>query len=329
MEIEYGLIGKKLGHSFSANYFNPKFESEGIPAHYYLFEIDNINELPKLLSTHPCLRGLNVTIPYKEKVLPYLDSLTSTAKEIGAVNAIKIERISEKTVLLGHNTDAVGFEEAILPILGCRHHALVLGTGGASKAIIYSLRKLGVEVDIVSRRHSLPECFTYDELNEEVMRAHDIIVNCTPLGMWPKIDECPPIPYHLIDNRYLCFDLVYNPEETLFMKLAASQGAVVRNGLLMLINQAVAGYRFWNSVDFVSDKYNPSQESSYIFKRIMSRRIEVSFSGKNPQYYFLSIANIWYNSANEIVKLHIEPYEKEVPGVIYIDTLLKLSVDPD
>lgn len=242
----YGLIGKPLGHSFSANFFNKKFANEEIPEHYKLFPLDSIELLPQLLGSHPDLKGLNVTIPYKQQVIPFLAELDKDAAEIGAVNVIKIR---EDGSLKGYNSDAIGFRDSITPLL--RPHmkrALVLGTGGASKAVIHVLRQLGFEVLNVSRK-AKEDIISYDQLTPEIISTHHVIVNTTPLGMWPGIDEAPSIPYHLLTPDHLCYDLVYNPEETAFMHRAAKFGATVKNGLEMLHGQAIAAWEIWNTPD--------------------------------------------------------------------------------
>lgn len=239
----YGLIGRPLGHSFSADFFNKKFENEGIDETYRLFPLDSLEMLPALLSAHPDLHGLNVTLPYKQAVIPFLNRIDADAKEIGAVNVIKIH--SDGT-LEGFNSDAIGFHDSISPLL--RPHmkrALVLGTGGASKAVVYVLRKMGIEVINVSRKPDEGQ-LSYNQLTPEIMERYHIIVNTTPLGMWPKIDDAPDIPYDLITADHLCYDLVYNPEITTFMRKAAMHGAEVKNGLEMLHGQAIAAWKIWN-----------------------------------------------------------------------------------
>lgn len=321
--IKYGLIGKKLGHSFSPQYFNTKFQHENIPSQYYLFEIPHIERIIPLIRENPDLRGLNITIPYKQEVIPLLSHLSPTAEAIGAVNTIRIERGDhEEIFLFGHNTDAVGFLEAIRPLLGDRRHALMLGLGGASKAVEYALNDLGVSVTKVSRR-SAPGVLTYDCLSAEVMQSHDIIVNCTPLGMWPETDKCPDIPYDLIDSRYLCFDLIYNPETTKFMQLCSMQGAEVSNGLAMLHNQADAAYSFWNTREFKIENFSESMIAGR--RSIMSREIFVEYEGMTT-CYFLSIAEISLNIAGEIIKIIIEPFEKEKCNVEYIDSPVTLHL---
>lgn len=245
MTEEYGLIGYPLGHSFSKNFFNEKFASEGVDAVYNNFEISNIKLLPKLLKLHPDLRGLNVTIPYKQQLLPYLDELSPEAKQIGAVNVVKITHIGNKTHLKGMNSDVVGFKRSIEPLLEPHHKAaLVLGTGGAARAIHYGLEQLGVKAQYVSRTKKTG-CITYEEITPEVIRQYPVIVNCTPLGMYPRVNECPPLPYEAMDKYCLLYDLIYNPDQTLFLKRGLQHGAVVKNGLEMLLLQAYVSWEMW------------------------------------------------------------------------------------
>lgn len=243
----YGLVGHPLGHSFSRAFFTEKFAREGIDAEYMNFDLESIDELPAMLAAHPTLRGLNVTIPYKEQVMQYLDELSPEARTIGAVNTIRIEKSSDRQVLKGFNSDIIGFTRSIKPLLKPHHQrALVLGTGGASKAIRVGLEQLGLEWRYVSRSPS-PTSLTYADLTPEVMQDYTVIVNCTPLGMYPKVDTCPDIPYELLTDKHLLFDLVYNPEETLFMRKGREQGATTKNGLEMLHLQALASWDFWNN----------------------------------------------------------------------------------
>lgn len=243
----YALIGKPLGHSFSADFFNEKFKREGIDNSYILAPLDCISEVAQLLESHPDLQGFNVTIPYKQQIIPYLDALSEEAMEIGAVNVVKVENINGKRFLKGFNSDTIGFKESITPLIKpYMKKALILGTGGASHAVEYVLRSAGIETVKVSRNEARG-ILTYAQLSKEVMDNHPIIVNTTPLGMWPKIDVCPDIPYDLITSQHLCFDLVYNPEVTSFMKKAAERGAAVKNGLQMLHLQAIAAWNIWNN----------------------------------------------------------------------------------
>lgn len=243
----YGLIGFPLGHSFSQQYFNTKFEAECINAEYRNFELPDIGDLMELISEYPDLNGLNVTIPYKLDVIQYMDAMNPVAKEVGAVNVIKFTRNGNDLKLTGFNTDVIGFTDSIKPMLKPEHkRALVLGSGGASRAVLYSLKQLGVEPVIVSRT-ARPGGLTYADLTPEVMASHTVIVNTTPLGMYPNIDSCPDIPYDLLTPAHLCYDLLYNPDETLFMKHAAQHGAETKNGLEMLMLQAFASWDIWNS----------------------------------------------------------------------------------
>lgn len=242
---QFGLIGYPLGHSFSKKYFTEKFASENIDAAYELYPLENINMFPDLIQNQE-LTGLNVTIPYKEKVMPFLHDLDDTARVIGAVNVIKFIRENGKTILKGYNSDTIGFSQSIRPMLKPHHtKALILGTGGASKAIEYSLRKLGLQTTFVSRKASTG-ILAYDELTTSIMDEYKVIVNCTPLGMEPANDTCPDIPYQAITNEHLLYDIVYKPAETLFMIKGKARGAVVTNGLEMLYGQADAAWKIWN-----------------------------------------------------------------------------------
>lgn len=244
---KYGLIGYPLGHSFSISYFNDKFADEGINARYENFEISSIDQLQEVLDTNPNLRGLNVTIPYKEKVIEFLDSITPEAQAIGAVNVIRVSHEGKNTKLKGYNSDVIGFTKSIEPMLDSNWHkkALILGTGGASKAINYGLKSLGLETVFVSR-YQRPGTIQYESITPEVIREYNVIVNCTPLGMYPHTEECPLLPYEAMDYHTILYDLIYNPDETLFMKRGREQGAEVKNGLEMLLLQAFASWEFWH-----------------------------------------------------------------------------------
>ena len=244
---KFGLIGYPLGHSFSKNFFNEKFSSENIDAEYVNFEIPNIKDFSVIIKSNPTLCGLNVTIPYKEQVIEYLDETDEDAAKIGAVNVIKVKHEKGKTKLKGYNSDIVGFTRSIESLIEPHHKkALILGTGGASNAVKYGLEKLGLEIKFVSRNKKNDNMFTYNELTPEVMNEYKVIVNCTPVGMYPKADECPDIPYDLITPEHLLYDLVYNPNTTLFMKKGADRGAIVKNGLEMLLLQAFEAWEIWN-----------------------------------------------------------------------------------
>ena len=244
---KYGLIGYPLGHSFSISYFNDKFSDEGIDARYENFEIQSIDQLQEVLDTNPNLRGLNVTIPYKEKVIEFLDNITPEAQAIGAVNVIRISHEGKKTKLKGYNSDVIGFTKSIEPMLDSNWHkkALILGTGGASKAINFGLKSLGLETVFVSR-YQRPGTIQYESITPEVIREYNVIVNCTPLGMYPHTEECPMLPYEAMDYHNILYDLIYNPDETLFMKKGRERGAEVKNGLEMLLLQAFASWEFWH-----------------------------------------------------------------------------------
>ena len=244
---KYGLIGYPLGHSFSMNYFNQKFSDEGINAKYLNFEIASIDELLEVLSANPELKGLNVTIPYKERVIPFLDSITPEARAIGAVNVIRVTRDGTKIRLKGYNSDVIGFTKSIKPMLDKKWHkkALILGTGGASKAINYGLKNLGLEPVFVSR-YQRPGTIQYQDITAEVVKEYNVIVNCTPLGMYPHVDECPQLPYEAMDQHTILYDLIYNPDETLFMRRGAEHRADVKNGLEMLLLQAFASWNMWH-----------------------------------------------------------------------------------
>jgi shikimate dehydrogenase len=247
----YGLVGFPLEHSFSKGYFNDKFKREGIDAHYENFPVDNIQKLPQIINGNPDLCGLNITIPYKERVIPYLNKIETVAKKIGAVNTVKISRIGNSPQLAGFNTDVYGFELSLKPLIRSWHkQALVLGTGGASKSVIYVLDKLGIRWIQVSRHSRSIEIICYSDITPEIIHTHHMIINTTPLGMYPNSKDYPDIPYQLLDQSYLLYDLVYNPELTMFMKLGADKGAVVKNGLDMLTLQAQKAWEIWNDSDF-------------------------------------------------------------------------------
>lgn len=243
---QFGLIGFPLGHSFSKKYFSEKFKNENIDARYDLYELSNISEFPNLRNSIK-LSGLNVTIPYKEQIIPLLDKLDDTATSIGAVNVIRFDYDNNgKATLTGLNTDAIGFENSLKPFLKPHHKkALILGTGGASKAILYTLQQLGIECSYVSRSTREGQ-LTYSDLNEEILNDNLLIVNATPLGTFPKTDACPDIPYQFLTDKHLLFDVVYNPAETLFMKKGRDAGATALNGEEMLIGQAIAAWEIWN-----------------------------------------------------------------------------------
>jgi shikimate dehydrogenase len=252
MQKKYGLIGYPLSHSFSKAYFTEKFEKESrIDCEYELYPLGAIEQLPQLIKDNPELCGLNVTIPYKEQVIPFLDELDETAKIVGAVNCIKISASGLRPPFLkGYNTDVYGFRQSIKPFLETQHErALILGTGGASKAVHHVLKEIGIDCYFVTRDKSSAKsdkAFSYDELNEYIMNAFKLIINTTPLGMFPDINTAPEIPYQYIASPHLLYDLVYNPAETEFLKKGKAQGASVVNGMSMLKQQAEEAWRIWN-----------------------------------------------------------------------------------
>lgn len=239
---KFGIIGYPLGHSFSKGFFTEKFARESINAQYLNFEIPDVAMLPDVLRNNPELRGLNVTLPHKQAVIPLLDEMSKEAKEIGAVNVIRIR----DGRLKGFNSDIIGFTNSIKPLLMPHHKkALILGTGGASKAICVGLNRLGIEWTYVSRSPR-EDMITYEDITAETLQAYTVIVNCSPVGMFPNVAQAPDIPYDCLSDKHLLFDLVYNPEETLFMKKGRAEGATVKNGLEMLHLQAIASWDFWN-----------------------------------------------------------------------------------
>lgn len=243
---KYGLLGYPLGHSFSKTFFNQKFESEKIDAEYINFEIPSIKEIKNVLKENPELKGLNVTIPYKEQVIPFLDDIDEDARQIGAINVIKITKgLFGIKRLKGYNSDVIGFKRSIEPLLNVSHRkALILGTGGAAKAVFQGLKQLGVGATMVSRSEK-EFCITYNQITPKIMSQYTVIVNATPVGMFPNVDACPDIPYDLLTPDHLLYDLLYNPDETLFMKKGKEKGAVVKNGLEMLLLQAFAAWEIW------------------------------------------------------------------------------------
>lgn len=235
----FGLIGKNLSHSFSSGYFNEKFYKEGITNTEYLnFELNDISEFPEIIKTHK-LSGLNITIPYKESIIPYLDELSKDAKGIGAVNTIQF--INGKTI--GHNTDVIGFKQSIIPILEERTTALILGNGGAAKAVKYALKQLKIAYKTVSRKGS----FNYSDISTQDIEFNRIIINTTPLGMADNIADFPKIPYEALTEKHLLFDLIYNPSETLFLRYGKAKKSSIKNGLEMLQIQAEVSWNIWNT----------------------------------------------------------------------------------
>ena len=245
---KYGLLGYPLTHSFSKRFFTEKFETEKIDSTYDNFEIDSITKFPEVVKSNPEVIGFNVTIPYKEQVIPYLDDLNDSAREIGAVNTIKVTRSGVSVHLKGFNTDTYGFETSLSPLLKAHHKkALILGTGGASKALKYVLTKLGIEYISASIEELKEKEIRYEDIDEKMMQERLLIINATPLGTYPKVETFPNIPYEFITNQHLLFDLVYNPEVTQFMTKGKEKGATVKNGYDMLLGQARRAYEIWNS----------------------------------------------------------------------------------
>jgi shikimate dehydrogenase len=242
---EFGLIGKTLKHSFSQKYFEEKFQREQITdASYLLFELTDIKQLTEFIRQHPQLVGFNVTIPYKQQIIPYLDELSEEAAAVNAVNTVVIEHVGGQILTKGHNTDIIGFRESLREV-DLPKQALVLGTGGAAAAVTYVLENLGCRCTAISRdpQRGLP----YSALNADIIRQHKFIVNCTPLGTYPNINEKPDIPYEGLSGEHFLYDLVYNPSETAFLKEGILRGAKVQNGLQMLHAQAEASWRIWNN----------------------------------------------------------------------------------
>jgi shikimate dehydrogenase len=245
--VTYGLIGYPLGHSFSRVFFTEKFRKEEIDAVYLNFEIENISLFPDIIRSHPTLKGLNVTIPYKEQVIPFLDEIDPCAQAIGAVNVIKISHENGKTKLIGYNSDIIGFQRSIAPLINKDIHqkALILGTGGASKAVFNGLKTLGIEPIFVSRTPKAGQ-LSYSEINQNIINNYKVIVNTSPLGTFPNVEDAPDIPYHLLSNNHVLYDLVYNPAESKFLQSGKQQGVTIKNGAEMLELQAHEAWRIWN-----------------------------------------------------------------------------------
>ncbi len=241
---QFGLIGYPLSHSFSKKYFTTKFEKDGYPGcHYENYPITSIDALPALLADTPQLEGINVTIPYKEKVIPFLSGATAVVADIKACNCIQVK----DGQLYGHNTDVTGFELSLKERLGAHHRqALILGTGGAAKAVEFVLKKLGIQYRYVSRKAG-NDSLTYEAVTPELLAAHTLVINTTPLGMYPSTETLPPLPYKALGSQHYLFDLVYNPPSTLFLQLGEAQGAVTKNGQDMLVIQAEESWKIWNS----------------------------------------------------------------------------------
>ena len=238
----YGLIGKNINYSFSKNFFNNKFENEKINAIYINFDIKKIEEF-KTIVTENNISGLNITIPYKESIINQLDYVDPTAKKIGAVNTIKFHN----NILSGYNTDYLGFYTSIKNIVNSNTKALILGTGGASKAIAYTLKILKIKYLFVSRSKKNKNYINYNEISKEIINKHNLIINCTPLGTFPEINQIPQIPISLITKRHIVYDLIYNPSKSLLLKKSEENGATIINGYQMLENQAMESWKIWNS----------------------------------------------------------------------------------
>ena len=238
-----GLVGKDISYSFSRAHFSAKFENEELPYKYENFDISSISEFPNIIKKNKGLVGLNVTIPYKEQVIPFLDDISKKAKKIGAVNTISISPTGR---LKGHNTDYYGFKKSIKPLLKSHHQsALILGTGGASKAIAYTLKKLKIRFDYVSRKPNSKAKFLYSDLTDSIISSYSIIINCTPIGTYPNVNECPDIPYDGLTDKHILFDLVYNPIHSKFLVCGELKGATTSNGLSMLEFQAEKAWDIW------------------------------------------------------------------------------------
>ncbi len=246
----YGLAGKSLKHSFSPDYFNKKFRDRKIAAVYKLFEMDLPDNIRELIENNPDIEGLNVTIPYKQVVIPFLDKLDNTALITGSVNTIKVHRRKGRIILKGFNTDAAAFEETLKPLIKKRENikALILGTGGTAHSVAYVLRKRGIYFYFVSRKPVKVESLRYSWLDKETIEGYPLIINTTPLGMYPDVDNYPEIPYEFLGKQNILYDLIYNPEETLFLKKGKEKGAITKNGLEMLYKQAELSWKIWNNI---------------------------------------------------------------------------------
>ena len=254
MQPLYGLIGTSLTHSFSPAYFKKKFADQKINAFYESFPIPYIREFPELLENNPDMAGLNVTAPYKEAIIPYLDELDPVAEQIGAVNCVVIKGEWKK----GYNTDALAFEKSLVPLLTAQHgRALILGTGGSSKTVAYVLRQLGIPFQKVT--HSRKDALRYEDLTPELIAGHKLIVNATPLGMYPNIDGIPALPYQAIGSHHLLYDLIYNPQETKFLQLGRVNGAATKNGFEMLRLQGEASWDIWAAAAGPTESNDPGR----------------------------------------------------------------------
>lgn len=240
-----GLLGRNISYSFSKGYFSKKFETESLPYVYENFDLERISEFNSVLQNNPELIGFNVTIPYKEQIIPLLNTLDDTAKEIGAVNTVKVQKDG---TLKGYNTDYYGFQASLQPFLKAQHKtALILGTGGASKAVAYALKNLGISFEFVSRTPRENVKFIYKDLTEDIIKEHTVIINCTPLGTHPNVNQCPDIPYDGLTPEHLVYDLIYNPEQTKFLTCGDIKNAITVNGSKMLELQAEKAWEIWNT----------------------------------------------------------------------------------
>ncbi|MDO9262236.1 MAG: shikimate dehydrogenase [Flavobacteriaceae bacterium] len=241
----FGLIGKNIHYSFSKQYFTEKFHQLNLSNHeFHHFDIDNLDKLPEILKKYPQLKGLSVTIPYKEQIIPFLDDISSDVKAIGAVNCIKIQHQK----LIGYNTDIFGFEKSFKTLLQPFHQkALILGTGGASKAVKFVLKKLNIPFISVARNPKKEDEITYQSLTHQLIDEYQIIINCTPVGTFPSVNDFPPIPYESLTTHHFLFDLIYNPSETVFLKKGKEKGALIKNGLEMLELQAEKAWEIWTT----------------------------------------------------------------------------------
>lgn len=244
LKLQFGLVGKEISYSFSRRYFADKFDAENLAHSYVNFDLQSIDELKAIIKNTSNLKGLNVTIPYKEQVIPLLDDINSEAQKIGAVNTIQITKDKK---LIGFNTDYYGFKNSLKPHLKAHHKkALILGTGGASKAIAYALKKLNIAYHFVSRSQKEGVTFLYTDITEEIISEYTIIINCTPIGTFPKIEECPDLPYSALTKNHILYDLIYNPEQTKFLNHGFTKGATTINGLEMLRLQAEKSWEIWH-----------------------------------------------------------------------------------
>ncbi|MFO7828332.1 MAG: shikimate dehydrogenase [Bacteroidales bacterium] len=248
----FGLIGKKLDHSFSPQYFRQKFKNEDLrDIYYHLYPLHHINEFNLLIKNNSDISGLNVTIPYKSEIMPFLDEITPAAQKIGAVNTIKFNRINQSIKLIGYNTDYLGFMESLKPLLqDCHKNALVLGSGGSSKAIAYGLDMLNIKFKVVSRNPQGSDQISYQSITKDLIKAHPLIINTTPVGMFPHISQKPDIPYEELTEKHLLYDLIYNPEKTKFLQQGEKMGCKIKNGFEMLKIQADYAWKIWNDIKF-------------------------------------------------------------------------------